>query len=392
MDKKGRVLFVDDEEMILNTLKRVFRTSEFDAFFASSATEAMKILSEKGAVDVIVTDYRMDEVDGITLLQLIKDKYPETYRIIITGYPDLEMMQHAVNGAGVFRIILKPWKDSELKEAINAAFEQGKLLQENRLLFELNTEQNRELKKLNERLIEVVEEKTREWIDLKERLVQMDKLSILGFMTSVVAHELKNPLTAILALTEFISKSLDKNSQIYADVKDVETAALRCKDIINRYLKFSSSSMNNEKSLLDIKDVIINAINMMKPVLAKRRQAIEIDVADTIPVKGNFNNLMQVFLNLIRNSMEAMKDGGLIQISNKNGNGSVIVQFSDNGCGIPPEIKDKVFSPFFTTKKDGTGLGLCIVKNIIEEHGGDIKISSDGKTGTTFTISFSTRG
>jgi len=392
MDKKGRVLFVDDEEMILNTLKRVFRISEFDAFFASSATEAMKILSEKGAVDVIVTDYRMDEVDGITLLQLIKDKYPETYRIIITGYPDLEMMQHAVNGAGVFRIILKPWKDSELKEAINAAFEQGKLLQENRLLFELNTEQNRELKKLNERLIEVVEEKTREWIDLKERLVQMDKLSILGFMTSVVAHELKNPLTAILALTEFISKSLDKNSQIYADVKDVETAALRCKDIINRYLKFSSSSMNNEKSLLDIKDVIINAINMMKPVLAKRRQAIEIDVADTIPVKGNFNNLMQVFLNLIRNSMEAMKDGGLIQISNKNGNGSVIVQFSDNGCGIPPEIKDKVFSPFFTTKKDGTGLGLCIVKNIIEEHGGDIKISSDGKTGTTFTISFSTRG
>jgi signal transduction histidine kinase len=124
---------------------------------------------------------------------------------------------------------------------------------------------------------------------------------------------------------------------------------------------------------------------MMKPLLLKKNQNIQVAITDVPVIKGNFNRLLQVFLNLISNSMDAMVEGGNIHISTGVDDDSVLVTVSDDGPGIPEELREKIFSPFFTTKQNGTGLGLSIVEEIIREHGGKIKLQ-DSKKGATFII------
>ncbi len=385
MDGKPKVLFVDDESSIINTLKRVFRNEGFEAHFVESGEEAMGFL-EKNNIEVIVTDYRMPEVDGLTLLKIVKEKYPDVIRIILTGYPDLSMLLDAVNEVGIFQVILKPWRNEELRHVVYRALEHQKLVRENKQLMELTAKQNQELREINSKLLELVEEKTREWIEIKEKLIQMDKLSILGFMTGVVAHELNNPLTAIIAITEMALKSADKHTEIYKDLKEIESAASKCREIVNRYLRFTRTSRNEEMTLLSIRDVINNAISMMKPLLAKKGQHIELKLEDTPMVRGNFNRLLQVFLNLITNSMDAMDEGGKIIINTEVDGNCIKVTISDTGHGIPDNIRDKIFTPFFTTKPNGTGLGLSIVDGILKEHGARVHLSNSGKEGTIFTI------
>lgn len=385
MEGKSKVLFVDDEQSIITTLRRVFRNSDFDPYFVGSGEEAINFL-ENNKIDVIVADYRMPEVDGLTLLKLVKEKYPDVMRIILTGYPDLTMLLDAVNEVSIFRVLLKPWRNDELMHAIRQALEYQRLIRKNRELIELTTRQNKELKEINSKLLSLVEEKTREWLDIKEKLIQMDKLSILGFMTGVVAHELNNPLTAIIAITEMSLRDADKNSEIYNDLKEIESAASKCREIVNRYLRFTRSSRNDEMIPLSIHDVINNAVRMMMPLLSKKRQHIELKLEDTPMLCGNFNRLLQVFLNLIRNSMDAMDEGGKIIISTENDGNSIKVTVSDTGQGIPDDLRDKIFNPFFTTKQNGTGLGLSIVDGIIKEHRGRINLSNSGNQGTIFTI------
>ncbi len=385
MAGRAQVLFVDDEKPIINTLKRVFRNEDFEAHFLQSGEEAIRFL-EKNKIDVIVADYRMPEVDGLTVLKRVKERYPDAMAIILTGYPDLSMLLDAVNEVGIFRVLLKPWRNEELRHAVHQALEHQRLLRENQQLMELTVKQNQELRDINSKLLELVEEKTKEWIDIKEKLIQMDKLSILGFMTGIVAHELNNPLTAILAMTEMCLKEVDKNSEIYKDLKEIESAATRCREIVNRYLRFTRISRNEEISLLSINDVIQNAVNMMMPLLAKRHQQIEVHLKDIPLVRGNFNRLLQVFLNLIRNSMDAMDEGGKITITTEDDGNCIRATVSDTGHGIPEDIRDKIFTPFFTTKQTGTGLGLSIVDGILKEHGGRIRLNNSGDRGTIFTI------
>jgi signal transduction histidine kinase len=385
MEGRPKVLFVDDEQPILNTLKRIFKNEELDSYFADSAETALKIL-EENEINILVVDYRMPEVDGLSLLKLVKDKYPEVMRIILTGYPDLSMLLDAVNEVGIFRVLLKPWRNEELKHAINQALEYQHLQRENRALMELTTKQNRELREMNSKLLDLVEEKTREWLDIKEKLIQMDKLSILGFMTSVVAHELNNPLTVILAITEMSLKELDERSEIYKNLKEIDSAATRCREIVNRYLKFTRSSRNEEMTPLSIRDVINNAISMMKPLLTKKSIDITTEIEETPMIYGNFNRLLQVFLNLIRNSMDSMDEGGKISIKVGRDKNNIIITIADTGKGIPETIRDKIFMPFFTTKDNGTGLGLSIVDGILKDHGGKIKLNNSGNQGTIFTI------
>lgn len=385
MEKGEKVLFVDDEVPILNTLKRVFYKANFESIFIESGEEALKVL-DNTEISVIVTDFRMPDLDGLSLLKIVKEKHPDVIRVILTAYPDLAMLLDAVNEVGIFRIILKPWRNEELKHAIQQALEHRRLMLENRRLIELTTRQNKELKEINSRLLDMVEEKTKEWLEIKEKLIQMDKLSILGFMTGVVAHELNNPLTAILAITEMVLRNLNKQSEIYRDMKEIESAAERCREIVNRYLRFTRVSRDVEFTTLSIRDVIKNAVSMMRPMLAKKNIEIEI-LMDEIPlIRGSFNRLLQVFLNLIRNSLDAMDRGGKISITAERYKDGIKINVSDTGPGIPAEVRDKIFFPFFTTKKDGTGLGLSIVDGIVKEHGGKIELNQSNEEGTIFSI------
>lgn len=165
------LLFVDDERNILNALKRLFRSSEYSIHTAESGMDALQILDQH-PIDLIVSDMRMPHMDGAEFLSLAAERWPDTIRILLTGYADLESTIAAVNKGRIHSYCGKPWEDNELKLQINNALEQKRLKDERQRLFAIIHQQNAELKELNTHLEEKVEHRTEQ---LRSSLQQIDQ-------------------------------------------------------------------------------------------------------------------------------------------------------------------------------------------------------------------------
>lgn len=189
MKMMGKILFVDDEIHILKSLKRLFREEPYEVLTTSSPLEALEVLEEH-EVPVVVSDQRMPEMEGTVLLRQVKEKWPDTVRMILTGYADLDAAVAAINQGSVYRFISKPWDDTELKLAVRNAFEHYQLVADNKKLFELTVNQNMELVDLNQNLEKKVEERTEEIRGLLQRLEKSFQELIRVF---IEVMELFNP-------------------------------------------------------------------------------------------------------------------------------------------------------------------------------------------------------
>ncbi|MEW6260115.1 MAG: response regulator [Thermodesulfobacteriota bacterium] len=155
------LLIVDDEPNVVQALKRLFRKEAIAVLSASSGRQALDILQEQ-SVDILLTDHRMPEMSGVELLSIVKERYPDTLRMILTGYTDIDTITRCVNQGQIYKFFLKPWDDSQLILEIRQAIEYRNLLQANARLNETIRAQNAELKRMNDHLEELVEERTRE--------------------------------------------------------------------------------------------------------------------------------------------------------------------------------------------------------------------------------------
>jgi signal transduction histidine kinase len=378
------ILFVDDETNILNALRRAFRKEDYRMLSASSAMEAYEIL-EREPVSVVVSDQRMPSVSGAEFLGRIKEKYPDIIRILLTGFRDYETVEQAINQAECYRFIPKPWNDHDLRMTLRSAVEKHDLIAENRRLQQLTEAQNRELTELNAKLEQKVAERTRQ-------LIQSEKMAAIGLLAGGVAHEINNPLAGILALTQIRLKETPQDSQLAADLKKIEQLAYRCETIVQEILDFSRDAEREGKEPVDLNKMIEKSLHFVTLQSKECRVEIKKDLApDLPPVRGNHNQLQQVFLNLMTNACHAMADGGRISLSTRyaRDRGHAELQVADTGCGIPPEEMPRVFDPFFTTKRRGrgTGLGLSISYKIIEDHQGTIRVESRPGEGSVFTVS-----
>jgi len=224
---------------------------------------------------------------------------------------------------------------------------------------------------------------------LQLQMFQMEKISALGQLSSGIAHELNNPLTTILGLTQYQLKKTDKSSDLYNDLKTIESLSLRSRDIIRTLLAYSRQT-EMKFELLDINQIIEKSIELVGHQIELNNIKVIKMYTEKLPYISGVNQLLiQVFVNLISNACDAMTDGGTLTISTERADNKI--KLTDTGKGIPKEIMDKIFRPFFTTKPvgKGTGLGLPIVKNIIEKHKGEISVKSpvdDHIQGTVFTI------
>ncbi|ABB33684.2 response regulator receiver modulated metal dependent phosphohydrolase [Geobacter metallireducens RCH3] len=182
-----RVLFVDDEENMLKSLSRVFMDEEFEVITAPSAREGLRILMETEDVGVIVSDQRMPEITGVQFLAQVREMFPETLRIMLTGYADISATVDAINRGGAYRYITKPWNDEELVQIIRDAVNQYRLVQENRRLTEIVNKQNEELKEWNENLKVRVLEQTTEIRKKHENLKELNERLRSNFKDTVTA-------------------------------------------------------------------------------------------------------------------------------------------------------------------------------------------------------------
>jgi signal transduction histidine kinase len=207
-------------------------------------------------------------------------------------------------------------------------------------------------------------------------------------MAAGIAHEINNPLAGILLYSSNLVKKARGDRNLKEGLEVIIQESKRCKTIIQELLDFSRDRAP-QRALASINDIIEKALSILDNEFRLRHIRIERTLSDTIEkTLLDENQIEQVFVNLLINAIQAIGEGGTIAINSRMlpENPAIEVVFADNGCGIPKEQIHKIFEPFFSTKKHGTGLGLAVSYGILRNHNGDITVSSVPGEGTRFTI------
>ncbi|MDD2852016.1 MAG: ATP-binding protein [Desulfuromonadaceae bacterium] len=222
-----------------------------------------------------------------------------------------------------------------------------------------------------------------------QQLERADRLASIGEMAAGIAHEIKNPLAGIMAAVTIIKDEMLQDDPREAILGEVVDQVKRLDKTVNDLLFFGKPSLP-ELTLVDINTIVTTTLKFA----AQHRGGPNIEkrialTPDLLPVVADSKQMQQVFLNIVLNAYQAMPSGGVLTVTSsatvRNGIAYVRVDVADTGSGIPPQILEKIFTPFYTTKAQGTGLGLPICEKLVKLHKGDIRVTSDA-SGTVFTI------
>jgi signal transduction histidine kinase len=223
---------------------------------------------------------------------------------------------------------------------------------------------------------------------LQTHFVQSEKLASLGQLAAGAAHEINNPLTAILGFADVLTGENPPNTRPHTIGEKIREQARRTKELVNNLLSFARQ-VPVEKQLLDLNTVLTGAVQLRNLDLREKNIRIELESRSVLPaVRGDPNQLLQVFYHLISNAVDAMETagGGVLLIRTLREKGNLVIEFSDTGPGL--KEPEKVFDPFYTTKPvgKGTGLGLSICYGVMQEHGGRISGFNRAEGGCTFRL------
>jgi len=222
--------------------------------------------------------------------------------------------------------------------------------------------------------------------NIQNKLRQADQLALLGSLTGGLAHELRNPLASLHGLAELLREEMgvDGNKKAYLDrmIQSVNKLNNLMEDLLN-YAQPMAAKFEPK----DINKLLEEALSFVQCELPKKvSHIVKRYKRDLPPVWVDPEKMNLAFMNIIRNGIQATPDGGTITISSSLKPTAVVIGISNTGSFIPPENMDKIFVPFFSTRQEGTGLGLPIAQRIIASHGGEILVESDPHSGTTFQI------
>ena len=236
----------------------------------------------------------------------------------------------------------------------------------------------------------IFEEDVTERRRLEASLAQAEKLAAVGQLAAGVAHEINNPLTAVIANAQLLERSLAGRQEDWIEmVTSIIQAGKRASQVVQQLLDLSRPS-GTGPLLTDVNETLCQAFSILQPELRARAVHLEMDLADNLPVlMANPDQLQSVWLNLIVNAMDAIQNGrGVIRVSTRRDRERVEIGVEDNGSGIPAERLAQIFEPFYSTKDPGrgTGLGLSICYRVVKEHGGEIRVESQPGSGTSFAV------
>ena len=375
------VLYVDDLQGNLESFKLSFE-DDFTLFLTNNAKEAIKIL-EKENIALVISDQRMPDMTGVEFFKTIKDKYPDTIRMLITAYSDMDAVIDAINNGNVYAYIPKPIENKDLRSKIQQGINLYQLTKERDRLF-------------------------------KDKLIAMKSLAAANRLNSAIgmatglSDRLNNYLVSVSLFFETFPKKLDEVGEQLND---------EGRKVLNTFYKVSKSSMKKMLNLSreisnlckppkytykiyeikEINNIIDSAVKILAPDLENRNITIQKETNGSPPaVYFDKNAIEQVLFHLIRNSIhaipETIKGSIIVKVAGpikKAGKDFIRISVKDNGSGISKENTEKVFNPFFTTKgtAGGFGLGLMTCQFIITQHDGEIEIVETGSgKGTTFII------
>lgn len=353
---KIAVLYVDDERHNLYAFRASFR-NDYQIFIAESAEEGRAILAEH-QISVVVADQRMPKETGIEFLESIKKSHPQTMRILLTGYTDIQAVISAVNLGNIFRYLQKPWHEDEIKEAINSAFEvydaRVQLIQKN--------------------------------MELEKAYRELDK-----FVYSA-SHDMRSPLMSILGIVRLSRMEQDlSNTHKYFDM--IEQSVQRMDEFIKNIIGYYKNNRIETKDTEIAVDVLMEEVlRDIDPKLKSTDVALRTQSDLGAPLIADRVKLHIILTNLISNAFRYQKPelGKCIEIRVKVTEQLAVFEIEDNGIGIANDELEGIFKMFHraTNNNPGSGVGLYITKDAVNRMGGTIAVSSTLGKGSTFTVRF----
>ena len=373
--QKHAILYVDDEWANRIVFEQNFN-DRFRVVCAGSGPEALERMG-KDSIACLVTDQRMPEMTGNELLRLAKEQFPQVIRVVVTAYSDLDPILKAVNDGLVARYIVKPWVKEELDKVLDWALE----------VFTIGAESSA----------------------VQLRLIKSERLITLGSMAGSVLHEIRNLISpaknnaaylrdaaqhsqALATLLAEHGKSLPEAARsALADLaeelpslsEDMVEGIAKLEDVLVSYRKVLKDD-SGTKGTADPKEAIRYALTLLRPMV--KGIEIDFDGPERLPRVGlGQTELTQVMINLGQNAVQAFPKNafGRVSVVASVENGQVAFAISDNGPGIPPDVLAKVGTAFFTTKEEGTGLGIAQCRRLVANAGGEFSLESTVGKGTT---------
>ncbi|HEX2037489.1 MAG TPA: ATP-binding protein [Chloroflexota bacterium] len=433
----GSILIVDDEASVLETMQAILELDGYTVETASKGALAIELL-QRQTYDVVLTDLRLDDVDGLSILSEVHRTAPDTVTVMLTGYASMDSAIAALR-RGAYDYLVKPCNVEELKATVARGIEKRRLT---RLLQERMREleaANVTISSMNAQLQQRVEEATASLTEriaelarardkiaslheqAQEHIRQLETLDILkSQFLSMASHELKTPLASISGFVQvtlrYARRRLDRGRPDEAEWLSEQRKAIELLEIVEREVRRLARLVDE---LLDVSRIeagqlklYVESVDVRDLVtqVATRMQAMTTDhqlvlhpaagggAADgELVVAGDPDRLEQVMINLIDNAIKYSPNGGAIQLDVRRSGEQVLLSVQDHGVGIPSDELGTVFDLFYRSRhsqhseRGGIGLGLYISKEIVLRHGGQIWATSAPGQGSTFFVALPRR-
>lgn len=376
------VLYVDDERANRIVFEQSL-SAEFNVITAQHAAEALELLDVHD-VAVIVSDMRMPLMTGDDLLRIVKERYPQVIRMVVTAYADVEPILRAINEGLVARYIVKPWIRTELVQVLRWAIEAWTF--------------------------------SRDSAALHRRLLETERLATLGSIAGMLVHDLKQPLMSLLVNVEHLRELANAapilhDALLHAPIAsaqrarlielvedldpvttDLRTSGLHLSELISGLRELGRPrDPRNTVAVTDPLPIVRHAMAVCQELAIPVRASIGYEGPGELPrVRMSATELTQVLINVVANGAQAVAARGVphgrVSIVARTDNDMLELQIRDDGIGMAPDVLNRVGTPFFTTRPEGTGLGLAQCQRLVGTVGGRFRIESERGIGTTVTI------
>ena len=383
MRTKHTLLVVDDEPDVVKSVQDLLRF-DYKVLGATRAADALRLMGEQ-PVQIVLTDQRMPEMTGVEFLRRLREQFPDTVRLLVTGYADIRAVIDAINQGSVYRYITKPWEPEELQAVIREAAERFDLVAERkRLVAELEAT-NEQLRRSN------------------DELTRADALK--GAFIQVASHELRTPLTILMGLSRLAGAAAGQQQPLRSFLDRIENACRRLQHLVDQLVAMLQAGRFErplDRRPTDLAALLAQAADDVRPFVELRNQSLGLDVpADLGEADVEAAKVRDSLNHLLLNAIKFTPDGGRITLAARRDPSppAVRIQVADTGSGIDDAARAKLFEPFFTAYdvshhssghyehgRRGLGLGLSVVKAFVEMHGGTVRVDTEVGRGTTFTI------
>ena len=390
------ILIVDDEKSIRLSIQALLTAADYTVAVAADSREALQLLDDL-SVDVVVSDIVLPEVGGIELLKAIRKAAPFAQVIMMTGEPTVDTAADALR-FGAFDYLTKPVNKNAMLRSVGNAAQLKEIQDDRRRLEKENTIYQEELESLVEARTAELVETLEDLRTAQDQSVKQERLNAISQMAGGISHDFNNVLMPILGMSDLLvscPETLDDRKDALEILQVINSAAKDAREIVKR-LRLIYKPSEAKYDTFKLNDLVQSAIALTTAKWKQEAHAegreIEIvnDCKRSQVIEGNESDVREVLTNLIFNAVDAMPDGGTITMcARADGEDFVVLDVSDTGVGMDAARLQRCTEPYFTTKGEaGTGLGLLMVRSIMEHHGGRLEVESTLGIGTTIHLWF----